>query len=448
MFFEWLKVNGKGHLEMEDCDLAELAQKFKTPLYVYNEEEMRQKCRKYVNSLKQNYPHGEVIYAGKSFLTKAMCRLIEEEDLSLDVVSGGEIFTALEAGYPARRIYFHGNNKTPDELEMALESGVGRIVVDSLMELDLLNDIAGAKGKKAEILLRLKPGITAHTHSYIQTGQADSKFGLGIDDGEAMEAVNQALSLSDITLMGLHCHIGSQIFDVKDPFRLTAEKMVNFMSDVHSAAGVELPELNLGGGLGIRYTSKDNPEKIEDFVRELAGAVQTACSGQNFPLPRLMLEPGRSIAGEAGLTLYTVGTIKEIPGIRTYVSVDGGMMDNLRPALYNAAYEGVLANRAGDLPDGPVTIAGKACESGDILIKDLHIARPQKGDILAVFSTGAYHFSMFSGYNRNPRPAVVFVRQGRADLVVERESYEDIVRPELIPDRLQSGAGSLKGGSS
>ncbi len=445
IFLEWLTVNSKGHLEMEGCDLADLAQDFGTPLYVYNEKQIRLRCRDYVNALKENYPNGEVIYAGKSFLTKAMCCLIEEEEVSLDVVSGGEIYTAVEAGYPSRRIYFHGNNKTPDELEMALESGVGRIVVDSKMELELLNDMAGAKGINAEILLRIKPGITAHTHSYIQTGQVDSKFGLSIDNGEAMEAVKQSLSYSNISLNGLHCHIGSQIFDVKDPFRLTAEKMVKFMSEVRSVTGKELAELNLGGGLGIRYRSEDSPESIKGFIQELARVVLRECEGQSYPLPKLMLEPGRSIVGEAGLTLYTVGTIKDIPGIRTYVSVDGGMMDNLRPALYDAVYEGVLANRAGAVPDGVVTIAGKACESGDILIKDLQIARPQKGDILAVFSTGAYHFSMYSGYNRNARPAVVFVRQGKAELIVKRETYEDIVRLELIPSYLRNGVGILKG---
>ncbi|MFY9113917.1 MAG: diaminopimelate decarboxylase [Dethiobacteria bacterium] len=437
LFLEWLAVNDRGHLEMEGCDLVDLAHKYGTPLFVYNEEQIRWRCREYLHVLENCYPHGEVIYAGKSFLTTAMCCLVAEEGLSLDVVSGGELYTAIAAGFPAARIYFHGNNKTPAELEMAMEFGVGRIVVDGAAELELLNNIAGAKGRKAEILLRIKPGITAHTHSYIQTGQTDSKFGLGIDDGEALAVARKALSLPHIELKGLHCHIGSQIYNFKEPFRLTADRMIAFLGELRTAIGMELEELNLGGGLGIRYTSEDRPVKIADYVAVLAETIKEGCMKEGLSPPRLMIEPGRSIVGEAGLTLYTVGSIKDIPGVRTYVAIDGGMMDNLRAVLYDAVYEGIIANRAHAPLDSTVTIAGKACESADILIKDLRVARPQRGDILAVFSTGAYHFSMYSGYNRNPRPAVVFVRRGRSELVVKRESYEDIISLDIIPSRFK-----------
>ncbi len=439
LFLEWMDTNDKGHLVVEDCDMVKLAQDYGTPLYVYNETQIRHNCRKYVESLQAFYPHGEIIYAGKSFLIKAMCSLLKEENLSLDVVSGGELYTAMQAGFPARQIYFHGNNKTSHELEMALDEQVGRIVVDSFTELDLLNELAGKRGQKAEILIRVKPGITAHTHDYIQTGQNDSKFGLGIDDGQAMQAVKKALGFSHVSLKGIHCHIGSQIFDVEEPFRLVANKMVGFLQDISREVDVELQELNLGGGLGIRHTPQDEPVAIEEFVQIIAAAVKYECESNSFPLPKLMMEPGRSIIGEPGLTLYTVGTIKEIPGIRTYVSVDGGMMDNLRPALYNAEYTAVLANRVLEPAEGKFTIAGKACESGDILIKDLPLPLPQKGNIMAVFSTGAYHFSMYSDYNRNLRPAVVFVRNGRAEVVVRRETYEDMVQMENIPAHLQKG---------
>ncbi|NLZ27436.1 MAG: diaminopimelate decarboxylase [Firmicutes bacterium] len=436
LFLEWLGVNDKGHLEMEGCDLVELAHNYGTPLFVYNEVQIRRKCREYLQAMERCYPHGEIIYAGKAFLTMAMCSLIAGEGLGLDVVSGGELHTAIAANFPMARIYFHGNNKSPEELAMALDSGVGRIVVDSVAELELLNGIAGARGRKARILLRIKPGITAHTHSFIQTGQVDSKFGLGIDDGEALAAARMASSFSHVELKGLHCHIGSQIYNFREPFRLTAGKMITFIDELRRV-GMEMEELNLGGGLAIRYTSEDRPVGVNDFIAVLTGAIKEGCVEKGLPLPQLMIEPGRSIIGEAGLTLYTVGNIKEIPGVRTYVAVDGGMMDNLRAVLYGAVYERIIADRARASLDSTVTIAGKACESADILIRDLKVARPRRGDILAVFSTGAYHFSMYSGYNRNPRPAVVFVRGGEAELVVKRESYEDIVGLDILPPHFE-----------
>lgn len=432
-FWEWFEVNSKGHLEVEGCDLVELAKVYGTPLYVYNEEQLRRNCREYVDTLNSCYPDGEVIYAGKSFLVQAMCRLLQEEDLSLDVVSGGELYTAITAGFSMDRVYFHGNNKTLRELEMAIDNGVRRIVVDSLAELDLLNEIAANKNRKVDIMLRVKPGVSAHTHSYIQTGQADSKFGLGLEDGQAMQAVRRSVESEYINLHGIHCHIGSQIFDVEEPYRLVIKKTVGFMLEARGATGLEMTELNLGGGLGIRHTAQDQPIAIKDFVGILADAVQEECASCDYPLPKLMMEPGRSICGEPGLTLYTVGTIKKLPGIRTYISVDGGMMDNLRPALYDASYEAVLANRGRESADATVTVAGKVCESGDILIRDLEIPSPARGDILTVLTTGAYHFSMYSDYNRNPRPPVVFIRNGEAKEVVRGETYADIVGMDIIP---------------
>lgn len=422
--------NNRGYLEMGGCDLVGLAGEYGTPLYVYNEELIRKRCREYLSSLKKYYPQGEIAYAGKAFLTGAMCRLVAEEDLSLDVVSGGELYTALQAGFDPGRIYFHGNNKTPGEVEMALEAGVGRIVVDSLMELDFVDEAARAKNKRAKILLRIKPGVLADTHKYIQTGQSNSKFGLGIEDGQAITGVRQALRLPHLDLCGIHCHIGSQILD-DQPYRQAVRLMVDFLEEVRATAGIILQELNLGGGLGISYTSEDRTVCIQDYVRKVSEEVRGCCRNHGLPLPWLIFEPGRSITAEAGATLYTVGTIKEVPGFSTYVSVDGGMMDNLRPALYDARYEAALANRTDGRGEIPVTIAGKACETGDILIRDYRLPLPRRGDTLVVFNTGAYHFSMFSQYNRNPRPAVVFVQNGQSRLIVKRETYEDIVRLDI-----------------
>lgn len=431
-----LRINKRNHLELGGVDLVTLAAEYGTPLYVMDEELIRQNCAAYRDGLQGLYPDAEVIYAGKAFLTTAMCRLVEEEGLSLDVASGGEIYTALKADFPPEKIYFHGSNKTLEELRMALEAGVGRIVVDSLDELELLEGLAHKMGKKQPILFRVKPGIEAHTHEYIQTGQLDSKFGLGISDGQAFEAVKRAVESRHIELKGLHCHIGSQIFDLT-AFDLTVGVMMDFMNRVRAETGCTLEELDLGGGLGIRYTEEDEPADLGDFLALIASAVQRKSLAASFPLPRLMLEPGRSIVGEAGVTLYSVGTIKNVPGVRKFVSVDGGLMDNIRPALYQAKYTAMAANKAGNASAELVTLAGKACESGDILIRDIKLPPLQRGDLIAVLSTGAYHYSMASNYNRFSRPAVVFVRRGKAQLVVKRESHSDLTRNDLIPQSLK-----------
>jgi len=426
------RINQAGHLEIGGCDTVDLAKEFGTPLYIMDEELMRQNCAAYRDTLAGIYPDSQVAYAGKAFLTKAMCRLVAEEGLALDVVSGGEIYTGLDADFPAEKMIFHGNNKSPAEILLALKHGVGRFVVDSHGELELLGELAAAAGKVAAIYLRVKPGIEAHTHHFIQTGQLDSKFGLGLADGEAMRAVVAAAKTKGLELKGLHCHIGSQIFDL-EPFKLTAAVMLDFCKEIYSQTGIIIKELDLGGGVGIRYLRQDNPCPLADFARLIADTVKEKCAEHNLPLPKLLLEPGRSIVGEAGTTLYTVGTIKEVPGIRKYVAVDGGMMDNLRTALYDAKYEAVLANRMNDPAEEIVSIAGKACESGDMLIWDILLPKLGRGDLLACLSTGAYHYSMSNNYNRFPRPAVVFVRGGRADLVVARETYDDLIRNDLLP---------------
>lgn len=422
-----MRVNEKGHLEIGGCDCVELARRFGTPLYVMDEALIRENCRRYKNAFAQNYPaEARVCYAGKAFLTLAMCRLVWEEGLYLDVASGGELFTALQAKFPPERIYMHGNFKSEEELKLAVRNGVGRVVVDCMEELERLNSIAEAEGKVADILLRLTPGVEAHTHEYIRTGQIDTKFGFHIENGIAFEAVKRALSLKNLRLHGFHCHIGSQVFET-EPYRIAAEQVFSFAAAVRSETGFEMRELNLGGGLGVRYVPEDDPPSIETFVAQICSTVKGFAEKYGFDLPVLAVEPGRSIVGEAGTTLYTIGVVKEIPNVRTYVSVDGGMSDNPRPALYGARYFAVVANKADQPADKIVTVAGKHCES-DILIKDIALASPQPGDILAVFTTGAYHYSMASNYNRFPRPAVVFVKDGEAKLVVRRETYDDLLK--------------------
>ena len=431
-----MQINAKGHLEIGGCDTTLLVQEFGTPLYVMDEELIRHNCRIYRDIFARIYPHSQVAYAGKAFLTTAMCRLLAEEGLALDVVSGGEIYTALSAGFPADKMIYHGNNKTPAEIQLALNSGVGCFVVDSISELELLEELAAAAGKKANIYFRIKPGIEAHTHHYIQTGQIDSKFGLGLADGQALTAVERALKMPHIELKGLHCHIGSQIFDLK-PFQLAARVMMDLINEIKEKTGFLIEELDLGGGLGIRYLNSDLPASVTDYLEKITAAVKERAAAHNLPLPKLLVEPGRSIVGEAGTTLYTVGAIKEVPGVRSYVAVDGGMMDNLRTALYEAKYEAILANRANAPKEQVVSIAGKACESGDMLIWDIDLPRLTRGDLLAVLSTGAYHYSMSNNYNRFTRPAVVFVQNGQADLVVRRESYADLIRNDIIPERMR-----------
>ncbi|UUZ86926.1 diaminopimelate decarboxylase [Paenibacillus sp. P26] len=379
----------------------------------------------------------QVAYASKAFCVMAMCRIAEEEGLSLDVVSDGELFTALQAGFPAERIHFHGNNKTPYEIEMALDAKIGRFVVDNFVELRLLNAIAGEKRMKPNVLLRITPGVEAHTHEYISTGQEDSKFGFDLGNGAAFEAVKEASESPNVKLLGIHSHIGSQIFEV-DGFRLAVEKVTDFAVRVRGELGVTFSVLNVGGGFGIRYVEGDTPLPAAEYIKAIAEAVKERFGAAGYPLPEIWTEPGRSIVGDAGTTLYTVGTYKEIPGVRKYVAVDGGMTDNPRPALYDSQYEAMLANRANEAAEEVVSIAGKCCESGDMLIWDASLPAVRSGDLLAVACTGAYNYAMASNYNRIRRPAVVFVKDGQADVVVNRESYEDLIGNDLIPERMRA----------
>ena len=426
-----IDVNEKGHLTVGGCDTVSLAEKYGTPLFVYSEDQVRQNCRDFVGSIEENYGgRGMVLYASKAFCCKKMCRICKEENMGLDVVSGGELYTAVEAGFPTERIYFHGNNKTPSELRFALEHNVGRIVVDNIFELENIDRLAAQLGKRVKVLLRIKPGIDAHTHDFIRTGQIDSKFGFALETGEAMEAVKKALGFAEIELVGLHCHIGSQIFDI-DPFELAADVMLHFMADIKRETGVELKELNLGGGFGIKYLSSDAPRPFTEYMKRVAGVVKSTCKELDLDTPFILIEPGRSIVGSAAVTLYTVGAVKKIPDVRTYVSIDGGMTDNPRYILYQSKYEIVCANKANEERSQTVTVAGKCCESGDLIQEHASLQKVEPGDILAVLSTGAYNYSMASNYNRVPRPPVVMVRNGEPELAVRGESYEDMAKNDL-----------------
>lgn len=433
------RINEQGHLEIGGCDAVELTAKFGTPLYVMDEAFIRERCRQYMNAFRKTGLKFQVAYASKAFCVMAMCRIVEEEGLSLDVVSDGELYTALKAGYPPEKIHFHGNNKTPFEIEMALDAGIGCFVVDNFTELSMLDELAGQKGLTANVLLRITPGVEAHTHDYISTGQTDSKFGFDLGNGSALQAVLQAAQAKHLELLGLHSHIGSQIFEV-DGFKIAVEKISNFAADVRDQHQLTFRVINLGGGFGIRYTEQDTPLPVEKYVEAIAGAIKESFAMRDYPLPEIWVEPGRSIVGEAGTTLYTVGTSKDIPGVRKYIAIDGGMTDNPRPALYQSQYEAMLANRATEPNEELVSVAGKACESGDMLIWDVKLPKARTGDILAVSCTGAYNYSMASNYNRIRRPAVVFVRDGQADVVVERESHEHLIGLDVIPERLRKEA--------
>ncbi|MGM0880525.1 MAG: diaminopimelate decarboxylase [Bacillota bacterium] len=430
------KINANGHLEIGGCDVADLANQYGTPLYIVDEALVRQRASEYIEAFKASGLKFQVAYASKAFSVMAMCAIAEQEGLSLDVVSDGELYTAMQAGFPAERIHFHGNNKTPEEINMALDAGIGCFVVDNFMELQLLNALAGDKGKKVNILLRITPGVEAHTHDYISTGQQDSKFGFDLGNGAAKQAIQEALALPNLIVLGVHSHIGSQIFEVEG-FRMAVDKVADFAVAIRNELELTFKVINLGGGFGIRYVEGDTPLPISEYVAAITGAIITNFTNAEFPLPEIWVEPGRSMVGDAGTTLYTVGTSKHIPGVRKYIAVDGGMTDNPRPALYQSKYEAILANRANDAIEETVSIAGKCCESGDMLIWDLELPKAENGDLLAVFCTGAYNYAMASNYNRIRRPAVVFVKDGQADLAVKRESLDNIVCNDVIPARLQ-----------
>lgn len=434
------RVNDRGHLEIGGCDTVELARRFGTPLYVIDETFVRENCRRFKAAFDKRYPgESEVSYAGKAFLVQAMARLIDEEGLSLDVASGGELYTALAANYPAERILFHGNNKSDEEILMGVEAGVGRFVVDNFFELRRLNSVAAQQDRVQPILLRVTPGIDPHTHRRIRTGQEDTKFGINISDGSALEAAVEATGLPNVQLMGIHCHIGSQLLDARS-HEEAIEVMVQFLAAIRDQTGKAVDEIDIGGGLGVRYLESHAPPTYEEFAEIVCSALTTEYKKYDLAPPRLLQEPGRALVAEAGTTLYTLGPIKQVklpeaPGVRYYVSVDGGMSDNPRPQLYDSVYSAMVANRAGQSRDRVVTIAGKHCET-DILIWDIALGDTDIGDILAVQTTGAYNHAMASNYNRFRRPTVVFVQNGEADVVYERETHEDLIRQDRIPSRL------------
>lgn len=425
-----MSINEHGHLEIGGCDTVDLAKEFGTPLYIYDVALIRQRARAFLQAFVQENVKGQVAYASKAFSSIAIIQLMEEEGLDLDVVSGGELYTALQAQFPPERIHFHGNNKSPEELRMAIDHDVGCIVVDNFYELHLLEQLAREKEKEIPILIRVTPGVEAHTHDYILTGQEDSKFGFDLGNNQATEALQLALQAEQFRVRGIHCHIGSQIFE-SDGFILAIRKIFNDLEVWRDELDFEPEILNVGGGFGIRYTKNDQPLTPEQFVRDIVAEIKRQVQLANMEMPEIWIEPGRSLVGDAGTTLYTIGSSKIVPGIRKYLAVDGGMTDNIRPALYQAKYEAVIANKAREKQVETVSIAGKACESGDMLIWDLAIPETRPGDLLAVFCTGAYGYAMASNYNRIGRPAVVFVENGAARLVIRRESYEDLVRLDL-----------------
>lgn len=411
-------------------DTTELARRFKTPLYVFDEDAIAGAVRALQKAFDENYGgNASVLYASKAFSCREIYRIMDSLGAGIDVVSGGELYTALSAGFPAERIYFHGNNKTPDEIEEAVTAGVGRMVIDNFEEIGRIEKTAAAHGVRREALIRVKPGIDVHTHKYVRTGQIDSKFGFALSTGEAEDAAAMIAKMPHIKLVGLHAHIGSQIFET-EPFGDCARLLIDFAAALREK-GTEIEELNLGGGYGIRYTGEDDPLPPAEFVRVICSAVKEHCRAKNIPEPKLLIEPGRSIVGPAGITLYTVGGVKNIPGVRTYVSIDGGMTDNPRYILYGSKYDAVIADRADGPRDAVVTIAGKCCESGDLIRENIRIQTPAPGDILAVFGTGAYNYSMASNYNRIPRPAAVMIRGGEARLIIRRETYGDLIRNDI-----------------
>lgn len=431
MISESVGVNSEGHLTCGGADCVELAKEYGTPLYVFDEGLIRKTCAEFKASIDEFYGgNGKVLFASKAFSCKEMYRIVKSENLGADVVSGGELYTALSAGFDPHDIFFHGNNKTDSEIEYALKSGVGRLVVDNMTELETIERISASLGVNAHIILRVKPGVDAHTHNYIRTGQIDSKFGFALENGEAMEAALKAARYSNITLKGFHCHIGSQIFDTA-PFCDTAAIMVQFMSDFREKSGLTVSELNLGGGFGVKYLETDGALPFKLFMEKVSVALKDKAKELEYPIPKIFIEPGRSIVGPAGVTLYTVGNIKTIKDVRTYVSIDGGMGDNPRYALYQADYDIEIANKAGQPKDYIATVAGKCCESGDLIQEHAPMQTPEVGDIMAVLTTGAYNYSMASNYNRIPRPAVVMVHNGESRVIIRRETYEDIVRNDI-----------------
>jgi diaminopimelate decarboxylase len=424
-------TDSRGHLHIGGCDCVELAKKFGTPLYVFDEVTLRSKCQEFKTEFTKRYSNTLIIYASKAFLNRALATILKEEDIGLDVVSGGELSVAQSVNFPCEKVYFHGNNKTADELNLALDWGIGRIVVDNLDELELLNALARETGVKQTILLRLNPGVDPHTHRHTTTGILDSKFGFPLATGQAETAVAKAMSAPNLNLAGLHFHLGSPISD-SSPYQTAIELILNFAKEMKTNHGFRLNELSPGGGFAVRYTTDSQIPSIADYAEAIATKVKSLVDELGLASPKLIIEPGRAIVAQAGVALYTIGSIKEIPGVRKYICVDGGMGDNIRPALYEARYEVLVANKVSDDGSTNVTIAGKYCESGDILARDVSMAPVSIGDVVAIPVSGAYSIPMSSNYNMMPRPAIVMAKDGKARLIRKRENYKDLMRLDLI----------------
>lgn len=431
MISESVGVNAKGNMTFGNADCVELAVQYGTPLYVFDEELIRKNCREFKQSIDEYYGgNGMTMYASKAFSCKEMYRIIAQEGLGCDVVSGGELYTALSVGFEPKNIIFHGNNKTLDELQYALKSGVGHIVVDNATELLNIEKIASEYNIKANIMLRIKPGVDCHTHHYIRTGQIDSKFGFALENGEAMEIALKAVEYEHINLCGFDCHIGSQIFET-EPFCDAAVIMLSFMNEFRKKSGITVGELDLGGGFGIKYVESDGALPFKVFMEKVSEVLKKASAEMQYPMPKIYIEPGRSIVGAAGLTLYKVGAVKTIKDVRTYVAIDGGMTDNPRYALYQAEYDIEIVNKYNQSKDFVGTVAGKCCESGDLIQENAPMQIPEAGDIMAVLTTGAYNYSMASNYNRLCRPAAVMVNNGEPRVIIKRETYEDLIKNDI-----------------
>ncbi len=426
-----LGINENGHLTIGGCDTVKLAKEYKTPLYVLDENRVREKCRTYINAMKKHFGgESKALYASKALSFKEIYRIVKDEGMAIDVVSGGEIYTAKEAGFPMENVYFHGNNKTDDEIEFAMECGVGYFMADCREELSAISKFAKKRGIVQKIIMRLTPGIDTHTYEAVQTGQVDSKFGTAIETGQALELTRYALSLENISLEGFHCHIGSQVFDGQT-FCDGADIMIDYIALCKKELSYEAKILNLGGGYGVRYVESDPYLDIEESIGAVSKHVKAQCEKTGVKMPAILMEPGRSIVADAGLTLYNVGSVKTITGYKSYVAIDGGMTDNPRYALYGSQYTTLIANKANEKADFKCTIAGKCCESGDIIQEDVMLQSCERGDTLAVLVTGAYNYSMSSNYNRIPRPALVIVKDGEARVGIQRESYADITRNDI-----------------
>ena len=425
VFPDTAQVNSQGQLVIGGCNTLELASQYGTPVYVLDEATLRDRCRSFIREFQERHTACRVCYACKAYINPALARIFDEEGLGLDVVSGGELAVALNVGFPIDRVYFHGNNKSAEELKVAVDESIGYVVVDSFHELELLDQLASAGGKEQDILIRVSPGVDPHSHAYTTTGTLDSKFGFSIQTGHAADAIRRALAAPNLRLRGLHFHLGSPVFEL-EPYRVATDLVLRFAAEFREE-GLELQEFSPGGGFAIAYTRDQKPPSIAEYAETIVGTMTSTCEELGMALPRLLIEPGRSIIGPAGVALYRVGAIKDIPGVRKYVSVDGGMGDNIRPALYQASYEVVAAGKAEQEPVETVTIAGKYCESGDILATDIMLPDTVAGDILAIPAAGAYCPSMASNYNLNPRPPMVLVKDGQSRLIRRRESYRDLM---------------------